>query len=72
MLEKKNLTENMKDSQSRNNAYQTIKILHIFYDISIKAIEKGIRPNTHFDKAEWKYVINCFKEQINHALTKHN
>ncbi|KAL9337380.1 hypothetical protein Peur_069149 [Populus x canadensis] len=29
-----------------------------------------MRPNTHFDKARWKYVMNCFKDQTGHALTK--
>ncbi|KAL9366432.1 hypothetical protein Peur_037631 [Populus x canadensis] len=29
-----------------------------------------MRPNTHFDKVGWKYVMNCFKDQTGHALTK--
>ncbi|KAI5572555.1 hypothetical protein BDE02_10G019600 [Populus trichocarpa] len=32
-------------------------MLNIFCDICIKAIEKGMQPNTHFDKAGWKYEI---------------
>jgi hypothetical protein len=71
MLEKKNiLTKNMEDSQSQDKVCRTREILNIFCDICIKAIEKGMQPNTHFDKAGWKYVINCFKEQTDHALTK--
>jgi len=29
-----------------------------------------MRPNTHFDKVGWKYVMNCFKEQTDYALMK--
>jgi hypothetical protein len=45
-------------------------MLNTFCDICIKAIEKGMRLNTHFDKAGWKYVMNCFKEHTWHALMK--
>lgn len=45
-------------------------MLHTFCDICIKAIEKCIRPNTHFEKADWKYVITTFKEKISHSFTK--
>jgi predicted extracellular nuclease len=60
----------MEDSQSQDKAYWTEEILNTFCDICIKAIEKGMRPNTHFDKAGWKYVMNCFNEKIDHALMK--
>jgi hypothetical protein len=53
----------MQDSQSQDKPCWTREMLHIYIcDIYIKAIEKGIQPNTHFDRAGWKYVINCFKE----------
>ena len=29
-----------------------------------------MRPNTHFEKASWKYVTTTFKEQIGHGFTK--
>ncbi|KAI9378196.1 hypothetical protein POPTR_018G054501v4 [Populus trichocarpa] len=45
-------------------------MLHIFCDICIKAIDMGMRPNTHFDKTGWKFLITSFKEQIGHAFTK--
>jgi hypothetical protein len=45
-------------------------MLNTFCDIYIKAIENSMWPNTHFNKAGWKYVINCFKEKTGHALTK--
>ncbi|KAI5557663.1 hypothetical protein BDE02_08G132800 [Populus trichocarpa] len=60
----------MDDSQSQDKACWTREMLHAFCDICIKAIEQGMRPNTHFDKAGWKYVMNCFKDQTGHALTK--
>ncbi|XP_061958943.1 L10-interacting MYB domain-containing protein-like [Populus nigra] len=60
----------MDDSQSQDKACWTREMLHAFCDICIKAIEQGMRPNTHFDKAGWKYVMNCFKNQTGHALTK--
>jgi len=45
-------------------------MLHTFCDIYIKVIEKGMRPNTHFDKDSWKYITTTFKEQIGHGFTK--
>ena len=60
----------MDDSQSQDKACWTREMLHAFCDICIKAIEQGMRPNTHFDKTGWKYVMNCFKDQTGHALTK--
>ena len=46
------------------------EMLHVFYDLSIKAIDMGMRPNTHFDKASWKYLQTSFKEMTGHAFTK--
>jgi len=60
----------MDDSQSQDKACWTRKMLHAFCDICIKAIEQSMRPNTHFDKAGWKYVMNGFKDQTGHVLTK--
>ena len=60
----------MEDSQSQDKAYWTKEMLNTFCDICIKAIEHGMRPNTHLDKAGWKYVMNCFNEKIGHALTE--
>ncbi|XP_061958705.1 uncharacterized protein LOC133679969 [Populus nigra] len=45
-------------------------MLHIFCDICIKAIDMGMRPNTHFDKTGWKFLITSFKEQTGHAFIK--
>jgi len=60
----------MDDSQSQDKACWTREMLHAFCDIYIKPIEQGMRPNTYFDKTGWKYVMNCFKDQTSHALTK--
>nr|XP_034887277.1 uncharacterized protein LOC118027890 [Populus alba] len=46
------------------------EMLHIFCDLCIKAIDMGMRPNTHFDKAGWKYLLASFKEHTSHAFTK--
>ena len=48
----------------------TKKILYIFYDLCIKAIDMRMRPNTHFDKMGWKFLTTLFKEQIGHDFTK--
>jgi hypothetical protein len=47
----------MDGSDTHDKASWTKTMLHTFYDICIKAIERGMRPNTHFDKAGWKFVI---------------
>jgi len=60
----------MDDSQSQDKVCWTREMFHAFCDICIKVIEQGMRPNTHFDKAGWKYVMNCFNDQTGHALTK--
>lgn len=60
----------MEDSQSQDKVCWAREILNKFCDICIKAIEKGMRLNTYFDKAGWKYVMNYLKERTSHALTK--
>lgn len=60
----------MDGSQSQDKACWTREMLYAFCDICIKAIEQGMQPNIHFDKVGWKYVMNCFKDQTSHALTK--
>ena len=45
-------------------------MVHIFYDICIAAIDRGMRPNTQFNKAWWKFVIAIFKEKTGHAFSK--
>jgi hypothetical protein len=53
----------MDGSDTHDKAYWTKAMLHTFCGICIKAIERGMRPNTHFDKAGCKFVIQSFKEQ---------
>jgi hypothetical protein len=45
-------------------------MVHIFCDICIAAIDRGMRPSTRFNKAGWKFVIAVFKEKIGHAFSK--
>ncbi|KAJ6936708.1 L10-interacting MYB domain-containing protein-like isoform X2 [Populus alba x Populus x berolinensis] len=56
--------------ENMDKAAWTKEMLHVFCDLSIKAIDMGMRPNTHFDKAGWKYLLGSFKEQTGHAFTK--
>ena len=30
----------------------------------------GMRPNLHFDRCRWKYIVTSFREQTGQALTK--
>jgi hypothetical protein len=60
----------MNGSDTHDKASWIKAMLHTFCDICIKAIEKGMRPNTHFDKADWKFVMQSFKDQIELSLTK--
>ncbi|XP_011014260.1 PREDICTED: uncharacterized protein LOC105118094 [Populus euphratica] len=60
----------MKDAKSSNKVSWSKDMLHIFYDICIVAIEKGMRPNTHFDKTGWKFIMVVFKEKTSLAFTK--
>ncbi|KAI5556792.1 hypothetical protein BDE02_18G058800 [Populus trichocarpa] len=60
----------MEGLESFDKAAWTKEMLHIFCDICIKAIDMGMRPNTHFDKTRWKFLITSFKEQTGHAFTK--
>uniref|UniRef100_A0A6N2MGH6 Uncharacterized protein n=1 Tax=Salix viminalis TaxID=40686 RepID=A0A6N2MGH6_SALVM len=40
----------MDDHESMDKAVWTREMLHIFCAIYIKAIDMGMRPNTHFDR----------------------
>ncbi|KAI9390399.1 hypothetical protein POPTR_008G176600v4 [Populus trichocarpa] len=60
----------MEGLDSFDKAAWTKEMLHIFCDICIKAIDMGMRPNTHFNKTRWKFLITSFKEQTGHAFTK--
>jgi hypothetical protein len=64
------LKDTIEGLESMDNATWTKKMLHTFCDLCIKAINMGMRPNTHFDKTGWKFLITSFKEQTRHAFTK--
>lgn len=48
----------------------TKKILHVFCDLCIKAIDIEMRPNAHFNKVGWKFLLTSFKEQTSCAFKK--
>jgi len=43
------LKDTMEGLESMDKAAWTKKMLHIFCDLCIKAIDMGMRPNTHFN-----------------------
>ena len=60
----------MDNFESTDKAAWNREMLHIFCDLCIKAIDMGMRPNTHFDKSGWKFISTSFKEKTGHAFTK--
>ncbi|KAJ6967310.1 hypothetical protein NC652_004765 [Populus alba x Populus x berolinensis] len=60
----------MEGPENLDEAAWTKEMLHVFCDLCIEAIYMGMRPNTNFNKAGWKYLLTAFKEQTGHAFTK--
>jgi hypothetical protein len=60
----------MDRSDTHNKASWSKAMLHKFCKIYITAIKRGMRPNTYFDKANWKFVIESFKDQTGFSLSK--
>lgn len=60
----------MKGFKSLDKTIWTKEMVHTFYDICIKVIDKRMRPNTHFDKVGWKFLLTILKELIGHTFTK--
>jgi hypothetical protein len=60
----------MNGSDTYDKASWTKAMFHMFCDICIKAIKRDMRPNTYFNKAGWKFVIQTFKKQTRLSLTK--
>ena len=60
----------MDGSDTHDKASWSKAMLHTFCDICITVIERGVRPNTHFDKAGWKFVVQSFKDQTSLSLSK--
>jgi hypothetical protein len=58
----------MDESDTHNKACWIKAMLHMFCDICIKVIDKGMRPNTHFNKAQLKNKWD--EEQTGLSLTK--
>jgi hypothetical protein len=64
------LKDILKGLESLDKVAWTKKMLNIFCDLCIKTIDMGMRPNTHFDKTGWKFLITSFKQQTGHAFIK--
>jgi hypothetical protein len=60
----------MEGTESSDKASWTKEMVHTFCDICIIAIDRGMRPNTHFDKVGWKFVMAAFKEKTGYAFSK--
>ena len=56
----KQSTEELKDT-TKTKAKWTMNTTHIFCDVCIAAINKGLRPSTHFSTEGWKFVVLTFK-----------
>ncbi|XP_074342167.1 L10-interacting MYB domain-containing protein-like [Apium graveolens] len=56
----KNSIEKTQDS-SRSKAKWNLSTTHIFCDICITAINKGLRPSTHFNTKGWEFVVTNFQ-----------
>lgn len=59
----------MEGAESSDKASWTKEMLHTFCDICIVAINRGMRLNTHFDKAIQKFVMAVFKEKTSYAFS---
>lgn len=60
----------MEISDNMDKVASTKKMLHVFCDTCIMAIELGMQPTTHFDKTRWKFLIASFKKRTGQSLTK--
>ena len=60
----------MDNHESMDKAAWTREMLHIFCDICIKAIDMGMKSNTHFDRCRWQFILTSFKQQTSHTLSK--
>ena len=64
------LKDTIEGLESIDKTAWTKKMLHTFCDLCIKAIDIGMRPNIHFNKIGWKFLITSFKEQTGYTFTK--
>jgi len=62
----------MEGAESSDKASWTKEMLHIFCDICIVVIDRRMRPNTHFDKARWKFVMVSSKRKLVMLLVRLN
>ena len=64
------LQDIMDDHESMDITSWNREMLHIFCDICIKTISMGMRPNTHFDRCGWQFILTSIKQQTSHAFSK--
>ncbi|KAK1389178.1 L10-interacting MYB domain-containing protein-like [Heracleum sosnowskyi] len=57
----KKSVENSQDS-SRKKAKWNSNTTHIFCDVCVTAINKGLRPSTHFNTKGWEFVVSNFQK----------
>lgn len=60
----------MKSATSQDKTSWTKNNFHTFYDIYIIVIGMEMRPNTHFNKVNCKFVMTIFKDKTGHSFTK--
>lgn len=67
----KNTTQESTQEHGRSTkAKWTLSTTHIFCDICVQAIQKGMRPSTHFSLEGWKFVISNFNSITGETYTK--
>ncbi|KAK1389218.1 hypothetical protein POM88_017396 [Heracleum sosnowskyi] len=57
----KKSVENSQDS-SRTKAKWNSNTTHIFCDVCVTTINKGLRPSTHFNTKGWEFVVSNFQK----------
>ena len=60
----------MESAKSQDKTSWTKNNLHTFYDIYVIVFGMGMRLNTHFNKANCKFVMIIFKDKTGHIFTK--
>ena len=60
----------MESAKSQDKTSCTKNNLHTFYDIYVIVIGMEMRLNTHFNKANCKFVMTIFKDKTSHIFTK--
>ncbi|XP_074369439.1 uncharacterized protein LOC141710809 [Apium graveolens] len=59
--QKNTIQESIQESRRYSKAKWTMSTTHTFCDICIQAIQKGMRPSTHFTVEGWQFVVSNFQ-----------